>query len=99
MLIEQNGADACVPFGFTNAHSWRGVYAEPSFEPCGPTTLGDMRAEVERALTETFTGWKGGEFEYGDWSTAHLDQEGRCTDDNGGGRLASLVSQLVVMFA
>ena len=96
VLIAEHGEHHRVPFGFDDVHSWRGIYAEVAFEPSGPTTLGAMRALVERALTEEFEGYKGGEYTYNEYTTAHLDGYGRYHED-ASGRLMMLMASLIVV--
>jgi len=91
--IDHFGHDRAVRHGFTSPHSWRGIYAMPSFAH-SPATLGEMRRSVSRSLTETFEGWKGGDYRYDDGSIAHLDYEGECYDTEDGERFTE---QLMLM--
>jgi len=93
-LLNAVDADATVLYGFTHAHSWRGIYAEAAFEPAMNVSIKSMRDEVERALTETFQGWKGGDFTYDEWTEAHLDHEGDGADLDWGGVILSIVDAL-----
>lgn len=93
-LLAQADDTATVVYGFTNAHSWRGIYAEVAFEPALNVTVKEMRAEVTRALTETFEGYKGGDHTYGEWTYAHLDYYGDGRDLDWGGVILSIVDAL-----
>lgn len=64
--------------GFNAPHSYRGTYADVAFEPARKVTLGEIKRAIERAGDEMFTGWKGGEYTYGDDTPCHLAYEGTC---------------------
>jgi hypothetical protein len=49
---------------FNNPHSWRGEYSEIAFQSAYLLTSADMLECVDRAITEKFYGWKGGEYNY-----------------------------------
>ena len=83
-----------VTYGFTHAHSWRGIYAEAAFEPAMNVPVKEMRAEVERALSETFTGWKGGDYSYDKWTEAHLDYIGEYNQMNWAAVVLSIVDAI-----
>jgi hypothetical protein len=48
--------------GFGPPHSYRGDYAQVSFEPEQNTTVGAMFTHAQSALNKTFTGYKGGNY-------------------------------------
>lgn len=48
--------------GPSNPHSYRGYYADLSFESDPGVTVGAFLADCRKALDEEFTGYKGGEF-------------------------------------
>lgn len=75
-LLDAVPGDAVVTHGFSNPHSWRGIYAEAAFERAENVQVSAMRADVERALTKVFEGWKGGDYSYGRYTPAHLSTEG-----------------------
>lgn len=64
--------------GFNAPHSYRGIYADVAFEPARNVTLGEIKRVIARADAETFMGWKGGEYAYGDDARCHLAYEGTC---------------------
>lgn len=69
-------------FFLVDVFSWRGIYAEVAFEPSKTGTREESLALIERALTETFTGYKGGEFNYDEWTDVHFEFDcSRCDDD------------------
>lgn len=78
----------CVP---TTVDSYRGYYNQPAlgFTMTGrhaergstqPPTVAALLVELNRALTDTFTGWKGGEYHYDKSDTLYVDNPGDCTN-------------------
>lgn len=59
-------------YGFGNPHSYRGIYAECAFEPADNVTVESMLDDMERALKETFEGWKGGNYKYNEGTECHI---------------------------
>jgi hypothetical protein len=54
-------------FRITDVFSWRGSYRLPACSISAElTTKEENLAMIERLLSETFTGYKGGEYEYSD---------------------------------
>ena len=76
--LKQLPPDKVVKHGFTHAHSYRGYYDQVAFEPAEDVTVASMLAECERALCETFHGWKGGEYRYEEYTDAWLAEMGCC---------------------
>ena len=70
--------------GFGQPHSYRGYYDEVSFERLnGRVTVSQIKSNIDRALDETFCGWKGGEYSYWFDTPAHLSDEGYADDEYG----------------
>ena len=68
-------------FFLTDVFSWRGIYAEVAFVPSLQGSREESLQCIETALTYTFEGYKGGEFEYDNYTTAHFEvQRSDCTD-------------------
>ena len=69
-------------FGISQPFSWRGVYAEVAFEMLEqPMTKEEILANIELAYTETFRGYKGGEYRYSDHTDIHFETDrGSWTD-------------------
>lgn len=73
----------------TTINSYRGYYNQPSLglalSGYGGTaqrdapTVADLLAELRRALVDTFTGWKGGDFTYNTGCTLYVDNPGNCS--------------------
>lgn len=64
-------------FGITKPFSWRGRYDEVAFSIVeSPMSKEDILANIELAYTETFYGYKGGEYEYNDYTTVNFEEEG-----------------------
>ncbi len=62
--LEQFPVDRVCRYGFGKPHSYRGYYEEVSFPPMDNVTVGNMLNYIDWALSETFAGWKGGEYNY-----------------------------------
>ena len=64
--------------GFSNPHSYRGVYADVAFSPVNESTAGEMLGYAKAALGSTFQGWKGGEFTMDGQCYVYLAERGDC---------------------
>jgi hypothetical protein len=67
---------AVLAFGFDSPHSYRGYYDQPAVEPTANVTVASMKGCLARLVTETFTGYKGGEFTYHENQDLHLSYYG-----------------------
>jgi hypothetical protein len=69
-------------YGVSKPFSWRGVYAEVAFEMLEqPMKREEILANIELAYTETFNGYKGGEYRYNDHTDIHFEADyGSYTD-------------------
>ena len=76
--------------GISLVHSWRGSYDEPSFTLELDISKSQMLSVINECLTNTFTGWKGGEFEYCEYSPVNFDVEGSYSD---GGYLLRTITE------
>lgn len=74
-LVQQPKNRVC-KHGFTNPHSYRGYYDELAFEPADDVTIEHMLDCCNRAVSETFIGWKGGEFTYDKATQVHVASQG-----------------------
>jgi len=64
-------------FGITKPFSWRGSYDEVAFSIIeSPMSKECILANIELAYTETFYGYKGGEYKYQDYTTVNFEEEG-----------------------
>lgn len=71
-------------FGISQPFSWRGVYAEVAFEMLEqPMTKEEILANIELAYTETFYGYKGGEYRYHDHTDIHFETDYGSWSDGG----------------
>lgn len=75
--------DVLLDFGFSDPHSYRGMYDCVSFEPSPSRPTKDLVQEVFKALQDTYTGWKGGEFNYTENTPVFFTYEG-CVEDGVG---------------
>lgn len=68
-------------FYLVDVFSWRGVYDEVAFVPSKDGSKEESLKQIDRALTETFYGWKGGEYTYEEYTDAHFETEERGFSD------------------
>lgn len=76
-FLKQRDPNEVPPVGFCNPHSYRGYYDEVAFEPTTNVTVEQMLQSCNRALCDTFTGWKGGEYTYDNYTQCWLSHKGR----------------------
>jgi len=63
-------------YGISGPFSWRGIYAEVAFSVFeGETSKEDILENIEAALSETFYGYKGGDFRYDENTSIHFEQD------------------------
>lgn len=65
-----------------NVFSWRGSYDEVAFTPTLVGTREESLKQINLALTETFDGWKGGEFTYNEYTTIHFENAESDSNDD-----------------
>lgn len=64
-------------FGITEPFSWRGSYDEVAFSIVeSPMSKEDILKNIERAYSETFYGYKGGEYQYDDDTNVNFEEYG-----------------------
>ena len=68
-------------FYLVDVFSWRGVYDEVAFVPSKDGSKEESLKQIDRALTETFDGWKGGEYSYNVYTEIHFETEERGGSD------------------
>jgi hypothetical protein len=62
-------------YGISKPFSWRGSYDEVAFEIVEyPMVKEQVLEHIELAYTETFNGYKGGDFVYGDNTTVNFEE-------------------------
>lgn len=83
-FLERMDPDRLMEKGFHNPHSYRGYYDQLAFEPADDVTVERMLAEAKRALGNTYTGWKGGEFTMDANTIVNVAPKGSCTMDGDG---------------
>ena len=79
--LEMQDSYAIISDGFGSPHSDRGSYDELAFDPAGQTTFGEMLNHARSAQGATFTGWKGGEYEMGDFTSVYIGAYGSCGEE------------------
>ena len=76
--LESQDKNTVVQDGFGSPHSDRGYYENLAFDPVGETTIGEMLDHAIFADGATFTGWKGGDYEMGDYTEVFIGEFGDC---------------------
>lgn len=64
--------------GLVEPHSYRGYYADLAFERDGKRKVSDVLSTVRGCLGETFTGYKGGDFDMGRRTPVWIANYGDC---------------------
>lgn len=69
-------------YSLSNPFSWRGSYGDVAFDFLdAPSTKEGLLEKIQLAYTEEFTGYKGGEYRYGDHTDIHFEEDSsRYTD-------------------
>ncbi|HSF40285.1 MAG TPA: hypothetical protein VLT87_10865 [Thermoanaerobaculia bacterium] len=81
--LEQEDPERRVAVGFNRPHSHRADYSELAFEPVSDVSVGEMLAHARAALGATFTGYKGGDYRMGEYTSVHLARWGSCGEEIG----------------
>ena len=91
--IEQAEVGKTFDYGISEPFSWRGSYNEVAFEILEqPMTREELLANIEKAYTGVFYGYKGGEYTYEDYTEVHFEEDsGRYTD---GGYCAEMIAKI-----
>lgn len=79
--LEKQNPDAVVPHGFGDPMSYRGDYSDLAFAPVENARIGDMLNHAKSALGATFTGYKGGDYTMGEYSTCYIAEYGTSAGD------------------
>lgn len=81
--LEAEDPAKVLPLGFTNPHSSRAYYEQLAFEPAANVTVGAMLADARGAISETYCGYKGGEYTMTEYTDCHLAEYGTCGEEIG----------------
>ena len=74
----------CFTRSFEGPHSYRGRYNEVAFSSTSARrAVWLIKDDLYSAMTDTFTGWKGGEYQYDDFTPVHLSTMGSSSDEEG----------------
>lgn len=93
--LEAEDPDLLLPLGFSNPHSYRGIYEDLAFEPVADVTIGQMLADARSALDATYEAWKGGEYTMREYADCWLAEEGR----GGGETIGPFILALLIVAA
>lgn len=92
--IESHPQGTCFSYSLSDPFSWRGVYAEVAFtvldERC---CREELLEKINRALSDEFIGWKGGEYFYNKDTPVHFEE--RHGDYSNGDYSRQLVSEIL----
>lgn len=91
--IESFPADYQFKYGLSKPFSWRGSYDEVAFAIVGSMSKEEVLENINLAYTETFYGYKGGEYKYGDWTDVNFEEEGS-RNYSGGGYTSRKIAEL-----
>jgi hypothetical protein len=82
--FEQMESGKALDYKLSKPFSWRGVYAECAFEILKESSTKEENLEqIEKALTEEFHGYKGGEFRYDLDTEVHFESSYGSWSDGG----------------
>jgi len=80
-------------YGISKPFSWRGSYDEVAFSITEePMTKEAILRNIEKAYTELFCGYKGGEYRYSDYTTVNFEEGSR--NYSGGGYCSEMIAKL-----
>lgn len=79
--LQKADKNRIVPMGFNNPHSHRGDYCQLAFEPAINIKVEEMLKCAEDSLGETFTGYKGGEFNMHEYTECFIANYGECGEE------------------
>lgn len=69
-------------YSLSEPFSWRGVYSEVAFTINeNESTREELLEKINRALTQTFFGWKGGDFTYSEHTNVNFEESHRSWSD------------------
>jgi hypothetical protein len=81
-------------YGISKPFSWRGSYDEVAFSIIeSPMTREEVLANIEIAYNKAFYGYKGGAYEYNDFTTVNFE-EGGSRDYSGGKYTAAMIAKI-----
>lgn len=89
--LEAEDPNLVLPTGFHRPHSYRGYYDELAFEPAEDITIAAMLAAARSALNATFTGYKGGDYVMGEYTSCWLSGYGTASGESIGPTLLRLM--------
>lgn len=82
-----------VTHGFGHPHSYRGYYECLAFEPVMHTTVEAILDCAKGAVGATFEGYKGGDFEMGEWTDVYVARYGDTGEPMSGALLAWMIGE------
>ena len=69
-------------YGISSPFSWRGIYREVAFSIQEDSmSREEILSKIQEAYEKTFHGYKGGKYEYGDYTQVHFERDGSSFSD------------------
>src|SRR4030043_467713 len=96
-FLEARDPERAVPVGFAEPDSYRGYYDELAFAPAKNVTVGSMLACARDALGRTFQGYKGGDYEMGEYTEVWLAEWGHTGEGIGPILLSFMVGEAAAL--
>lgn len=81
-ILKSMDQDQIVETGFGEPHSYRGYYDQVSFEPKYNVSVKEMLKHAKSAIGPEFTGYKGGEFTYNEYTDVWFAPYGTTMDQD-----------------
>ena len=82
--IESSEDGTIFNYGISDPFSWRGAYDEVAFEILEEgMSKEDILERIQKAYEGVFIGYKGGEYQYHDYTTVNFEQSIRSYTDGG----------------
>lgn len=91
--FEQMESGKVLNYKLSDPFSWRGIYAECAFEILkNQSTREENLEQIEKAFTQSFHGYKGGDYRYSSYTEIHFENDyGSYTD---GGYSKNLIEEI-----
>jgi len=91
--VEKAEDNKVFDYGISEPFSWRGVYAEVAFKILEePMSKEKILSNIQKAYEGTFYGYKGGEYNYNDYTDIHFEEGQRNYTD--GGYCAEIIAKI-----
>jgi hypothetical protein len=96
-LLEDQDLDLMMPIGFSQPHSYRGIYEELAFVITYRIKIGEMLDVAKGCVGQVFQGYKGGDFRMGEYTTVNYQMYEYAVYD--GAEIDYLLMRLLFQYA